>query len=354
MISHFLPAVGRKVGGVESVADDLAEGLTRRGHDVVVWSYDVRPVEASYVVRPLPFRRLVTSWLGRRLTMGYLANFLPLMLNCRGADVIIAHGDSCLLPMLGKPVLRVMHGSALGEALSASSPSRCLLQLGVYIQELWSGMILPGCVAVSHNTRWYNPFVRRVIPNGIDTQTFFPDPGAKTATPTLLFVGTLQGRKRGNLLLEWFEMSIRPRHPGAQLWMVSTPGPELAGVHYFHGIDTPTLARMYREAWVYVSPSRYEGFGLPYVEAMTSGTPVVASPNPGSREVLAEGQFGLLADDTSFPEVVNRLLDDPAEREDWVRRGLERACEYSRVTMIDRYERLLYELSHGRRFPKSA
>jgi glycosyltransferase involved in cell wall biosynthesis len=344
MLSYFLPTVGRKVGGVERVAHDLAEGLTQRGHTVVVWSFDSAPERASYEVRPLPLRRLATSWLGRRLTMGYLGNFLPLLLDCRGADVVVAHGESCLLPVLGKPVVRVMHGSALAEALSATSPWRVVHQLGVYLQELLTGMSLPGCVAVSHSTRRYNPFVRRVIPNGIDTDTFFPDPSTKTPDPSLLFVGTLQGRKRGGLLLRWFDEVVRPRHPGATLWMVSEPGPEQPGVRYFPGIDNARLARLYREAWVYASPSEYEGFGLPYAEAMASGTPVVASPNPGSREVLGDGRFGLLAADADFAGAVNRLLDSSAERQEWVRRGLERAREYSRSTMIDRYERLLSSL----------
>src|SRR5262249_42492768 len=145
----------------------------------------------------------------------------------------------------------------------------------------------------------------------------------------------------------WFDHYIRPRHPKANLWMVSVPGPEVPGVRYFHGIDQAHLARLYRSAWVYASPSRYEGFGLPYVEAMASGTPVVASPNPGSREVLRGGLAGTLAEDEDFPAAVNTLLGDAAAREELARRGLERAREYRRSTMVDRYERLLLELTRG-------
>jgi glycosyltransferase involved in cell wall biosynthesis len=281
--------------------------------------------------------------------MGYLGNFLPLLLDYRGVDVVVAHGESCLLPLLGKPVLRVMHGSALAEALSATSPWRFLHQLGVYAQELVTALCLPGCVAVSQSTRRYNGFVRHVIPNGVDTDVFHPAATAKAADPTVLFVGTLQGRKRGSLLLEWFGRHVRPRHPTAALWMVSEPGPERPGVQYFHGVTRAELARLYRRAWVYASPSRYEGFGLPYAEAMASGTPVVASPNPGSQEVLGEGRFGVLADDAHFADAVNRLLTDGAGRQEWGRRGLERARQLSRRAMIDHYEELLGELCHVER-----
>ena len=51
--------------------------------------------------------------------MGYLGNVLALLPDYREFDAIIAHGDSLLLPLAGKPVVRVMHGSALGEARSA-------------------------------------------------------------------------------------------------------------------------------------------------------------------------------------------------------------------------------------------
>ena len=353
IISHFLPTEGRKGGGVDCVAHDLAEGLARRGHSVVVWSYNPKPEGASYVVRPLPFRSVAISKWGQRLLMGYFGNFLPLLLDLRAADALVAHGDSMFLPLLGKPVVRIMHGSSLAEALFATSAWRKVNCLGMYLQELVAGLTIPGCVAVSQNTRYHNGFVRRVIPNGIDTSLFSPAPTAKTKAPSILFVGTLQGRKRGHLLLRWFEQEILPRCPGATLWMVSEPGPQQSGVQYFNGIGRSQLAQLYRQAWIYASPSRYEGFGLPYVEAMASGTPVVASPNWGSREVLGEGRFGVLADDDSFADAVKRLLDDSAERQKWTDRGLERAREYSHTTMIDRYEEVLLNLC-GRERPSRA
>src|SRR5687768_2321872 len=74
LISYALPVEGRKRGGIERVAHELGEGLASRGHEVTVWSYDPAPVGAHYRVRPLPFRKFVESWLGVRLTMGYLGN----------------------------------------------------------------------------------------------------------------------------------------------------------------------------------------------------------------------------------------------------------------------------------------
>src|SRR5262245_25050729 len=147
--SYGLPRVGNKRGGIEQVAHDLANALADRGHDVVVFTHDPKPADARYEVKPLPWRSFVASWLGRRLTMGYLGNVLALWAPYGDADAIIAHGDSLLLPLRGKPVVRVMHGSAWEEARSATSIGRAILQAGVYLQELVTASFQRGVVGVS-------------------------------------------------------------------------------------------------------------------------------------------------------------------------------------------------------------
>jgi glycosyltransferase involved in cell wall biosynthesis len=335
---------GAKRGGIERLAHDLASGLVRRGHRVTVWSHDPKPDVAAYDVRPLPWKRFASTWFGRRVTMGYLGNLLALLPRYRDDDIIIALGDSLLLPILRKPVIRIMCGSALGEALSSSSPIRFASQLGIYLQELLTGLLQPGCVGISNNARSFNPLIRRAIPIGIDLNLFRPDFPAKTETPSILFVGTLRGRKRGQLLLDWFSTTIRSRLPEATLTIVGEIGPEMAGVTYRVGLPDEELAKVYRSAWLYASPSKYEGFGLPYVEAMASGTPVVATRNPGSDEVLDGGRCAVLADDSSFADTVCDLLMTPERRAQLAALGLARAREYSLETTLDRYEALLREM----------
>lgn len=344
VFSYGLPRVGEKRGGGDRVAHDLADGLGRLGHQVTVWSYDPRPEGAAYEVRPLPWDRFCSSWFGRRVTLGYLGNLVAVVPDYSGFDAIITMGDSLLLPFKGKPVVRVMLGSALGEALSATSPWRFVMQVGVYAQELLTALTQRHTVGISRNTRRYNPFVRKVIPIGVDLTDFTPDPAAKTAHPSILFVGALSGRKRGALLLDWFRDEIRPRFPAARLEMVSPPGPAVEGVTYHTGISTEELAALYRSAWVYASPSSYEGFGLPYLEAMASGTPVVASPNPGSLEVMAGGDLGRVVSDDEFAGALAELLASAELRAKLAEAGLAGSARYSLDKTVRAYEDLLYSI----------
>lgn len=343
------PAKGLKRGGVERVAHDLANGLAGRGHEVTVWSADLRPPGALYEVRLLPGARFVHSWLGFRLVSGYLGNVLALLPDYAGAQVIIAHGDSLLLPLRGIPVLRIMHGSAFDEARTARSLLRKVLQFGVYLQEVLTA-VTQTTIGVSRATKRRYWSVQNVIPNGVDTNRFHPGTGEKSSEPFILFVGTLNGRKRGHLLLKWFTETIRPALPCANLCMVSEPGPPAQGVEYLQGVSDSELAALYRRAWVFASPSTYEGFGLPYLEALASGTAVVATDNPGSCEVLDDGRYGcIIANDQDFaPALLQLLTDDPA-RARRVELGLQRSRDFSLDRMLDRYEAILETLA---RIPK--
>ena len=89
MFSYRLPVERERRGGIERAAHTLAEGLARRGHDVVVFTHDQKPKDALYDVSPLPWRSFVDTWIGRRLTMGYLGNVLAILPDYHAFDIVV-------------------------------------------------------------------------------------------------------------------------------------------------------------------------------------------------------------------------------------------------------------------------
>jgi glycosyltransferase involved in cell wall biosynthesis len=131
----------------------------------------------------------------------------------------------------------------------------------------------------------------------------------------------------------------------AELWLVSPETASGAGVRSHGSIAADALADLYRRAWVVCVPSSYEGFGRPAIEAMASGTPVVATPHAGAREVLDGGRFGLIAEDRRLGAALCSVLTDARLREELARLAVSRAREYAWDRVAARYERIYSTLA---------
>jgi len=101
-------------------------------------------------------------------------------------------------------------------------------------------------------------------------------------------------------------------------------------VRFLERVSDLDLALLYSSATVFVFPSHYEGFGLPPLEAMACGTPVVAAKNSSIPEVV--GEAGLMVDAADFDALalaIEQVLDDSTLQAELVRKGLERVRYFS-------------------------
>jgi glycosyltransferase involved in cell wall biosynthesis len=119
-------------------------------------------------------------------------------------------------------------------------------------------------------------------------------------------------------------------------------------VRFFGFVPAGTLAILYRLAMVFVFPSLYEGFGLPPLEAMASGTPVITSNVSSLPEVV--GDAAILIDPLkteAIADALRRVLNDSTLREDLRQRGLERARHFSWDRSIRRVREIYGEVLHS-------
>jgi glycosyltransferase involved in cell wall biosynthesis len=147
----------------------------------------------------------------------------------------------------------------------------------------------------------------------------------------VLTVATLERRKNLETLLEAMTI-LRARHPDLCLVVAGAPGwqgPSLnaEGVLALGYVDDEELAALYRGAEVFVYPSRFEGFGMPIVEAMACGTPVVASSHRSLDE--ASGNAAVRADPESGRAISSAIEQALAERSSLVASGTEHARRFN-------------------------
>jgi glycosyltransferase involved in cell wall biosynthesis len=160
-----------------------------------------------------------------------------------------------------------------------------------------------------------------VTPNGVDP-VFTPGPGAHDY---VLSVGAIQRRKNQHAALAAATdaglplVVAGPEKDGALAAKLRAAGARLEGY-----VETDRLVELYRGAACLVQSSSYEGFGLPVVEAMASGTPVVAVSEPALLEVA--GGAAVVVDEAGLADGIRTAL---AERDRLVAAGLERARAFS-------------------------
>ncbi|MCS7276055.1 MAG: glycosyltransferase family 4 protein [Dehalococcoidia bacterium] len=340
-------------GGVNSHVAHLAREFRRQGHDVRIvapssrfWAHPLDNLEiiGKYTVG------LPASGSVAHISLSFtLAGRVRRLLQRERFDLVHLHEP--FMPLLPFQFLRFYPGPVVATFHAAREGGSRLYAYARYLIRPYWGRI-DGRIAVSRTAlRLISKYFAgryRIIPNGVDVGRFSPEveplPQFDDGKLNVLFLGRLERRKGLPYLLQAFAL-LKREMPQVRLIVVGRDGGMLApcqrfvertglsDVVFVGYVPEADLPRYYRSAHVFCAPNTgAESQGLILLEAMASGVPVVASAIEGFREVISDGQEGLLVspgDGEALAQALLRLLSDPALREAMGQRGLATVRRYA-------------------------
>jgi glycosyltransferase involved in cell wall biosynthesis len=188
-----------------------------------------------------------------------------------------------------------------------------------------------------------------VVHLGVSGYSPDPQPGDEEALmhygifkPYTLYVGTLEPRKNLTMLIKAFDKVVKSGSDahlvlaGRRGWMAQAIFDELerrdliGRIHITGYVHEEHLPALYRNATVFIYPSLYEGFGLPPLEAMSSGTPVIVSRNSSLPEVVGDaGIYVNALDADDLAQAMESVINNPELARSLREKGLERAEQFS-------------------------
>jgi glycosyltransferase involved in cell wall biosynthesis len=320
----WIPVPPPRYGGIEAVVAQLAGGLVERGHAVTLFAAPGSQAPGADVVALLdaPHPEAICD---ARIETDHVARAFAAIDRAardgRAFDVVHDHCGCVAFAMadrLATPLVHTLHGpfdasaSAFYAAHAANAP----------------------VVAISRWQRRQAPPGLRClgpIPNPIDVAAW---PFAARKREHLLWIGRMTEYKGAHRAIAVARRSGRPLviagpvQPGQEAYFEREVAPHVDGsaVRYVGEVGGPGKQRLFADAAALLMPIRWpEPFGMVMIEAMATGTPVVAFPEGAASEVVADGVSGFLVDDeAAMARAINRLPEiDPVACREHVARAYD-------------------------------
>ena len=249
----------------------------------------------------------------------------PLMLPARGAAQVITIHDLYFLDHAEETEREIRRDYA---ALAASHARRC--EAIVAVSEYTAAQIRSRFAVAAEKIAVCSPAA----------PTWEPRPEATGSC--IVFLGTLESRKNVPVLLEGYGrlLATRPQTPplvlagragaGAEAVLGRLNQPPLAGkVQHLGYVSDEHRQKLFRDAAMLVLPSLDEGFGMPALEAMTIGVPVVAANRGSLPEVVGDAGLLVEPDPDALAHAMAEILDNQALAERLAKAGIERSKRFT-------------------------
>lgn len=378
-IAQVSPWFTPHLGGVESHVRSLSRELAARGHEVTVVTSRHDPtlpseesIDGFRVVRVKPRIVVMRTPIAPKMRAS-LRDLSVDIVHAHSPPPLASHYAGAVAAERGTPYVVTYHCDVeFPSAFGALVESFYRRSLGAStLRKADQVVVTTRTYAATSRAMWrYNP---TVIPNAVDHRRFRPDVSGSEVrdqlnltpdAPMVLLVGRIVPHKGVEHFIE------AARYVSAVHFVVAGEGSLLAPmkrlaaslgvggrVRFLGRVSDENLPSVYAACDVFVLPSvsRLEAFGIVALEAMATAKPVIVADIPGVREVIEDGQEGLLADPVNpqdLADKIRRLLGDPGARRAMGQRGRQKVLEsFSIERVTDRIESLYRSIADRHKAP---
>ena len=365
-IIQVTPYYPPHLGGMEQRIRDLSERLAKKGHDVEVFTSNIRYPKNKQIKSTKNLKiHYLKSWEFAHTPIAPSLFFR--LMRIPKDSIMHVHVSQPLVPEIAWLVSKLRGIPYVAHIRGDPDKSGKLGFLLPFYKKIFLKRVLKDSNKVIVLTKDYKYFISKKynlslkkitsIPNSTNFSIIQNNKKENNPKKKLLFVGRLSVQKNIPVLLESFNRLIKRNH-NLELDIVGDGEEKEDIINFinknglnnkvilFGRLEGKKLKKMYKNSDIFLLVSKDEGFSTTLLEAMATSTPIIASDILGTRSVIKKGYNGLLVKPTpeNIAEAIEKLIKNPKLRERLAKNGLKEVKKYSWNKIIAQTEKVYREV----------